>query len=84
MGIADCGLRIWLIGPIGRIGLIGGMGTPNTPTPQHSVRFFGDSHYSLFQLHYSWSWDDYGMVLKKAHPYGTDDFLVKKRGFYPA
>jgi hypothetical protein len=26
----------------------------------------------------------YCTVLKKAHPYGTDDFFAEKRGFYPA
>jgi hypothetical protein len=40
----------------------------------------------LFQLHYSSfssSWGYLSMVLKKAHPYGTDDFFGEKRGFYP-
>jgi hypothetical protein len=39
-----------------------------------------------FQLYYSSfssSWGYLSMVLKKAHPYGTDDFFLKKRGFYP-
>jgi hypothetical protein len=37
-----------------------------------------------FQVHDLSSWSYLSMVLKKAHPYGTDDFLAEKRGFYPA
>jgi hypothetical protein len=34
----------------------------------------------LFQVHYSSSWGEFSMDLKKAHPYGTDDFLGEKWG----